>query len=83
MSFAARAGPWGFAAGILATLLALLVLTVGSPDGRSHQDLPLPPGGMTLEPGGAIEIPPDARRKASTTGGPTSGSGAPRTGRVS
>ncbi len=57
MTLAARAGAGALATGVLAALLALLVLAVGSPDGRSHQDLPLPPGGMTLEPGAAVELP--------------------------
>ena len=57
MSVAARAGAFAFAAAVLAVLLALLVLAVRSPEGRSHQDLPLPSGGMTIEPGTTIEVP--------------------------
>jgi hypothetical protein len=56
-SVAARAGAFAFAAAVLAVLLALLVLAVRSPEGRSHQDLPLPSGGMTIEPGTTIEVP--------------------------
>jgi hypothetical protein len=52
-----RAGSFAFAAAGLAVLLALLGLAVGSPNGMSHQELPLPPAGITLEPGAVVELP--------------------------
>jgi hypothetical protein len=52
-----RAGSFAFAAAVLAALWALLILAVGSPDGTSHQELALPPGGITLAPGAVLELP--------------------------
>jgi hypothetical protein len=57
MTLAARAGAAAFAAGVGAALLALLLLAVGSPDGRVRQDLPLPPDGLPIASGAALELP--------------------------